>query len=431
MTYPRILLTHPIRRAIMIGLMALFLLLAPALLLYSAGYRYDPKTRRIKVTGVISIEAQPADATVTINNVRLNKRLPFELTNRAPGQYRLRLEKPGYRPWEKEITVESKQTTYIKHITLLRDQLPVPVPWVIATTSVQFSASPDGHYLLGQTTAANIETITLFETRRATGAVISRRAANQSTLVSWSPNSIALLLVTKQKPGWRLSLINLLQPSQTNHYSLAENQLPRLQWSKADDETVFFQTDQSISGLNLNRVSALPDRTTTSVWFVDEERRLSTIDDVKRITGNIRLEIILDINEARIIGQTEAGTAVIRRTGEPNQVLTLPTTDFHYNPVTDEWLVWSEFELWTIYQNGEVRLLNRSGDRIRAVYPLDQTGVLLVQSDRGLTAFNPGYQLAHDLFIGQVDSAGVNQAERLIYFLGEVAGRHGVFQLGY
>lgn len=433
MTYPRLFLTRPRRRALMIGLMALFGLLTPAMLLYSAGYRYDKNTGRIKVTGVISVAAEPADATLTINNIRLDKRLPVELTNRAPGRYQLRLDKPGYKSWEKEITVESQQTTYVKEIRLLRDQLPVPVEWALpATSSWQFSTAPDGRYALAGALESGIETITLFDTENLKSQVISRRATSEPSLLDWSPDSSRLLLAARQKTGWRLILLSLADPNQTADYRWTQNRPPRWQWSPANGSVMFAPDNRTIIRLNLAGAETIAALATDTLWFVAGEREVWSLDRLRpSLPETIRLTAIADLNRERIIGRTENSLVVIKRTGEDEPIETIAAPQVRYNPATKEWLAWSDFELWTIYENGGVRLLNRAGERLRDIQPLDETGVLLVVNDRGLTAFNPGYSVSHDLFIGRVDSAGVNQRQRLIYFLGEVGGRRGVFQLGY
>ena len=433
MTYPNILLTHPIRRALMIGLMALFGLLAPAVILYSAGYRYDQNTKRVKVTGVISIEAEPEDALVTINNIRINKRLPLKLTNRAPGRYQLRLEKTGFKPWEKEILVEEKQTTYIKNISLLRDQLPVPVEWALHdSSSLQFSGSPDGRYALGSVIESGIETITLFDTETAKSVVISRRATTEPSLFSWSPGGTALLLAVKNKPGWRLTMISLSDPNHTASYRQEEARAPRWQWSQNSDTIMFAPDGRRVIGLNLEGFATVATLATDTIWFVTGERAVWTpLAEPGAITETIRLKSIVDINRERIIGRTDNDLVVIKRSELPDQIQVLPAQNVRHNPATKEWLAWSTFELWTIYENGAVGLLNRASDRIRAVEPLDENGVLLVVSDRGLNAFNPGYSVAHDLFLGRIESASVNQKQRLIYFLGEVGGKRKVFQLEY
>ena len=350
MTYHNILLTHPIRRALMIGLMALFGLLAPAVILYSAGYRYDQNTKRVKVTGVISIEAEPEDALVTINNIRINKRLPLKLTNRAPGRYQLRLEKTGFKPWEKEILVEEKQTTYIKNISLLRDQLPVPVEWALHdSSSLQFSGSPDGRYALGSVIESGIETITLFDTETAKSVVISRRATTEPSLFSWSPGGTALLLAVKNKPGWRLTMISLSDPNHTASYRQEEARAPRWQWSQNSDTIMFAPDGRRVIGLNLEGFATVATLATDTIWFVTGERAVWTpLAEPGAITETIRLKSIVDINRERIIGRTDNDLVVIKRSELPDQIQVLPAQNVRHNPATKEWLAWSTFDLWTI-----------------------------------------------------------------------------------
>ena len=127
MTYPHYKLTRPIRRAIMIFLFALFFILAPLIILYTSGYRYDWEAHEIKQTGVISIDVKTKNASVYLNDILIKKSLPIRLPNRAPGTYNLKIKSPSYQAWEKDITVESKQTTYIRNITLFREALPTEI----------------------------------------------------------------------------------------------------------------------------------------------------------------------------------------------------------------------------------------------------------------------------------------------------------------
>ena len=117
-------LTRRVRRAIMIGLIAVFFLAAPSVVLYTAGYRYNWQLKRLDQAGSFSIDIEPKDARIFINDHLVQKELPIRLNNMTPGTYVLRIERTGKKTWEKEVTIESKKTTYIKHITLFAEAMP-------------------------------------------------------------------------------------------------------------------------------------------------------------------------------------------------------------------------------------------------------------------------------------------------------------------
>src|SRR3989338_10241367 len=139
--------SRPIRLIIMISLFLIFFILAPALILYTAGYRYNWEEGRFDGTGVISIDVKPEDAVIELNNTIIKKKIPIWLPNRAPGTYHLKISQVGYKTWEKDITVESNRTTFIKNISLLKVGKPELIE-PAATGVIEVYSSKDGAVLL-------------------------------------------------------------------------------------------------------------------------------------------------------------------------------------------------------------------------------------------------------------------------------------------
>mgnify|MGYP007094908218 CR=1 FL=1 len=146
-----------------------------------------------------------------------------------------------------------------------------------------------------------------------------------------------------------------------------------------------------------------------------------------------KIEKIIDVNQNRIILKTTDSIIIAKLDNfEIKNIQTLNTQKFYHNQNTGEWLTWSPWELWTIYENGDASLLNRTSNRIDEVLPLDEYGVVLLSSENKITGFNPGYYTEHELFKkGNIKNITVNLANRKIFFLGEVAGKSGLFELEY
>ena len=68
-------LTRRIRRIIMGLLFLSFFVMSPLIILYTAGYRYDITQHKIKQKGVLSVDIKPTDATVYLNNIKIDKKL--------------------------------------------------------------------------------------------------------------------------------------------------------------------------------------------------------------------------------------------------------------------------------------------------------------------------------------------------------------------
>ena len=135
-------LTQFQRRFITVCLIGLFFVMSPTVIMYTAGWRFNFATRLVESTGVLSIDVEPEDTTVFLNDTRLTNSLPIRLSGLAPGTYRVRLEKSGFHSWQKDISIQSNETYYIKNITLLIEAEPQKIRSLdTSATRVWFTSS--------------------------------------------------------------------------------------------------------------------------------------------------------------------------------------------------------------------------------------------------------------------------------------------------
>ncbi len=131
------------RRIIMISFIAAFFILAPILIFYSSGYRYDFKRGKVLKTGTLMLEAKNIRNADLYINDKLQEE-PFNgkvfIYNLLPDEYRVRLEKADYYPWQKKITIHSSITTFAKDIILFKKNVPLQI---IDGEIINFSLSPD------------------------------------------------------------------------------------------------------------------------------------------------------------------------------------------------------------------------------------------------------------------------------------------------
>lgn len=141
-----------------------FAVISPLTLFYAAGYRinwtWPPRPdQTFQKTGMLVMETKPAGADIYIDG-KIQKnffnslldteeeksvKTPAKIKYIAPGQYRVRLEKEGYWPWEKKLRVLPGQQTKIENITLFEKSLPLK----ISQGNIQeIYASPNKRYIL-------------------------------------------------------------------------------------------------------------------------------------------------------------------------------------------------------------------------------------------------------------------------------------------
>lgn len=109
-----------IRRAIALTFIIAFLITAPLLILYTAGYRYSWKKQKISHTGTLVLASKPRGATITLNDYQIAEKTPARLTNLFPNEYIIEIKKPGYYPWKKKLPIYSQNTTFAENIILFK-----------------------------------------------------------------------------------------------------------------------------------------------------------------------------------------------------------------------------------------------------------------------------------------------------------------------
>ena len=112
------------RTVVFATFLAIFLVGAPAVVLYTAGYRYNPRNGHIVRTGVLTVTSTPRGADIAIDGADTGETTPFIFSRMTPGDYTVALTKDGYHAYEDLVTVESGKTSYVAGMTLFAASTP-------------------------------------------------------------------------------------------------------------------------------------------------------------------------------------------------------------------------------------------------------------------------------------------------------------------
>lgn len=112
-----------IRRIAFLILFALFLAVAPAMVMYCLGWRFDWNQRRVIEPGMLYLKAAPKSAEVYVEG-KLQKKTDIFfgsllVEKLMPKTYEIEIRKAGYHPWKKNLTVDKRQVTEAKNIVLI------------------------------------------------------------------------------------------------------------------------------------------------------------------------------------------------------------------------------------------------------------------------------------------------------------------------
>ncbi|HTK60564.1 MAG TPA: PEGA domain-containing protein [Candidatus Baltobacteraceae bacterium] len=181
------------RRILRRTFIAAFFIVAPAIILSTAGYRYNFSRQRFERTGVMLVETRPEGASVALNGEPQKPETPARLQKLSPGPYAVRVEKPGYRAWEKTVTVQSRETTFLNEISLFRETAPTMLAEAGRTSGETFSY--DARYAAAFTTTRSGSELAIVDLRNGSETHPYRTSAEASALrLSWSRDGRRLLI---------------------------------------------------------------------------------------------------------------------------------------------------------------------------------------------------------------------------------------------
>lgn len=129
-----------VRRLYLALFMLLFAAMLPVVIFYADGWRYKPGFGFVR-TGGIYIGVPYADADVSVNGEHIGRSgfldRNFYLGDLAPAAYTVHVEREGYRPWTRQLTVEEQLVTDARALLLPIEITPVRL--MIATSSASQS----------------------------------------------------------------------------------------------------------------------------------------------------------------------------------------------------------------------------------------------------------------------------------------------------
>lgn len=120
-------MTRKTRLILFLTLLIVYLILAPVLIFYSLGYRFDFTTKKIVNTGGFYIKVWPSDSQVLIGE-KINKRTgvfsnELLIQGLLPKKYKMVVKKDGYFDWEKTLEIEKQTVTRVENVTLIKKDI--------------------------------------------------------------------------------------------------------------------------------------------------------------------------------------------------------------------------------------------------------------------------------------------------------------------
>jgi hypothetical protein len=171
-----------------------FLVSAPLVVLFTAGFRISLNNQRVQQTGALAVTTSPRGATASVDGEIVSGKTPTVVQHITPNVIELKLEKKGYISWDQHVEITSGETTYVTAL-LYADTAPEVLETLGSTAS--FSPSADGRYAAYLTRKNNDATLFVYDVaaRYTKSLGTYPVSANDIYNISWSgkDNFLALL----------------------------------------------------------------------------------------------------------------------------------------------------------------------------------------------------------------------------------------------
>lgn len=433
-------LTRPWRRALTVFWILCFFVISPITILYTAGYRYNVDGG-ITRTGVISINIEPEDARVYLNDILIEEKIPLKLNNRTPGRYHIRIEKDGFYAWNQDVLVRSNQTTYIRDVQLIENHEPrqINVPGDI----IEIFSGSDGKvfFLLKRNSLYELST---YDVKRKQRISLARFSSMEIPEILNTQNE-GIALIAQEKAGPKMYLVT--RQGELHSFTLDSSDDISLSWTSDSNTVAYISHNDQIDALLENGKRTLLGIAQTPLWFV-YDKALYTISEntlykheknertsVMSLKTDYLLTDIIDITNDRIVLDTDNGLDIFSvdlKKGKINEHRHIFTYHRYTREKDGRKLAWSWWELWELFDDGGATLLNRSSEKIVRVFELDDAETLVLQTSNKLIAFNAGYFVSTDMYeADEIHSIAIDQKNRTLFIFGVVSGVDGLFSLSY
>ncbi|MBU4453128.1 PEGA domain-containing protein [Patescibacteria group bacterium] len=432
-----------IRRVIFWIFVLIFFISAPALVLYTAGYRYSLSSGVVTRTGVLSITTNPRGAEIYLDGESTGIKSPDVINRVMPGTYTIELRKDGYRPWTGQVDIKSGQATTLQGIYLFLDQdanllfdketssLAVdPLGDTIAYTIIEggwqelwmYQLEKNIHMLLNQTMDAGENETQL--TWSANGSYLSVYDPTTSTVALYNKDAVKLPIPIEDEilaVSWHPSADQLLLL--TTQYGITQLDVQTMATH------IFSQTDDTSVLLDASILRITQGTTYTEVaQYVNGEKE--TLALLPKSSYNIQQR-----DGAYLILSDSIGQIYLIEIHQDQPILLQKeATAYDWNKNADMLVFTNGYEL-SVYdaKTHSTELITRQSTKINSVAWHPSANIVFVQ-DSALNAYEI-YAIANQRFVTNllnntdIKELWVSKNGNNIYFYGQQNGAYGVYQL--
>lgn len=301
-----------LRKAIFLVFALAYLIIAPLTVLYALGYIFSPSHSKLMLTGLISLDSDPPQAEVWLNDVLLKDTTPVVIRNLKPGLYTIHLSLPGMHPWKKQIEIKADKVISFEKILLFPSEFQVENLTEFPITKIWHSPRARNLIVLQ---GNKVSGLYLFEPDRNQIQPIFPHFSEDYEMpahgVLMHPLGERAAFLIQQKEGIRPFLVEFLHPIEmTPLAGTLQEPFNHFRWG-ASRHAIFFLQNDSLKKLDFEEPFPFFRLREKIRGFTTDRRQLFAMDHRRRFLeltekGEIRRVLLKDPLQAnRIFGPDE------------------------------------------------------------------------------------------------------------------------------
>lgn len=242
-------------------LVLVFFMVAPVVVYYAMGYRFNLEKGIFIYSGSVTIKPTPREIEVKIDGKQVSTGLvnflnySYHMGSLFPGKYMIEVSSPGYLPWSKEVHVHSGVSTEFWNVFLAREKY-TQIEYPTQNTE-NFFISPDGKRIAvvekeNEKLWVKILDVKKEEVLYAFSLDNCELLGDKKENIEWSPREGRLLVPVIQDSKRQYYVINIGNEEIFNlNEKIKKDNIRKVRWSSDDRNTLFYTLDNNLYRLDL------------------------------------------------------------------------------------------------------------------------------------------------------------------------------------
>lgn len=173
-----------VRKLIYWIFIVLFLVTAPGVVLYTAGYRWNFSQGFLR-TGTLFVASTPRNATILLDDKVEDEKTPTVVKTLMPTTYNIKLELKDHLTWDKELEIQEGETTFIENVLLFLEL----EPRLVLRDDMEWSAwSPSSRALAWAVNEAGWTEVWTSEIEKPASRLLHRAEYDKDSSIEWADN---------------------------------------------------------------------------------------------------------------------------------------------------------------------------------------------------------------------------------------------------